>query len=447
MLEHFGVVGVSWRQRGSEALAAYALPPEQQAERLRRFAEQGALTELAYLETCNRVELVFSTDSPSQDIRPLAMRLLAGREPEPGEAERTLKAWRGEGACEHLFLVAAGLDSAAIGEADVVGQVRASHEQARAWGLSGASLGLLFEEALRLAAAVRNGTQLGAGSVSLAEVALAHVRRRLQHRKGLTALIGVSPMTERAARSLADERRTFLIVNRSVQKGRAFAERFNAQFLALDDFRREPPPVEAVYAATGARHTVLGQREIQRLAANALDEPPLCVDMAVPANVDPAACAQLGIRRIGMDEITNEATRNRSARLAEAAEARVLVDEALLRLRGRFAERMHGALFATLQEHYRETARSSVERLAKALKHPLEEEERDAVERWAEGLAKRLAHPPIVGLKGLVREGPAGALDAFLAGLDGDLGKSLRAALHRGHEGTRAAEHNADDAR
>ena len=426
MLENFGIVGVSWRQRGSEALAAYALPTERQAEHLKRFAKRAALTELTYLETCNRIELVFSAESPGQDVRPLAMQLLTGREPLPGEAERTLKAWRGEGACEHLFLVAAGLDSAAIGEADVAGQVRVSHERAQAGALSGPQLTLLFEEALRLAAAVRSGTRLGAGSVSLAEVALAHVRRRLQHSPGLIALIGVSPMTERAARSLADERRTFVIVNRSVQRGRTLAERFGATFLSLDDFRHAPPPVAVVFAAAGARHAVLGERELQRLTAEAPGEPPLCVDMAVPANIDPTACAKVGIRRIGMDEISHDAARNRDARLAAAAEARTLVDAALQQLRERFIQRLHGALFASLQEHYRNAARIHAKRLAKQLKRPLADTEREVVNRWAEGLAKQLAHLPIVGLKGLLRDGPAGSLDAFLGGLDDDLADSLR---------------------
>ena len=426
MLENFGIVGVSWRQRGSETLAGYALPAEHQAERLQRFAEQAALTELAYLETCNRVELVFSAASPQQDVRPLAAQLLTGREPGPGEAQRTFKAWRGEGACEHLFMVAAGLDSAAIGEADVAGQVRVSHERARASGLSGPKLALLFEEAGRLAAAVRGGTQLGVGSVSLAAVALAHVRRRVQRSPGLIVLIGVSAMTERAARSLADERLPFVVVNRSAQRGRALAERFGATFVSLDDFRRAPPRAAAVLASTGARHAVLGERELERLVAEASGEPPLCVDMAVPADIEPAACAKLGIRRIGMDEITQDAARNRDARMAEAAEARTLVDAALQGLRERFVDREYGALFATLQAHYRDAARASVKRLAKQLERPLADAERDSVERWAEGLAKRLAHLPVVGLKGLLRDGPEGSLDAFLSGLDRDLAASLR---------------------
>lgn len=428
MLENFGVIGVSWRQSGSEALAAFALPPEHQRERLQRFAEQAALAELAYLETCNRVELIFWTESPEQDIRPLAMQLLTGRESPAGEATRAMKAWRGEGACERLFLVAAGLDSAAIGEADVAGQVRACHDNAQAWALSGARLALLFEEALRLAAAVRDGTQLGAGSVSLAEVALGHVRRRLRRGAGLVALLGVSAMTERAARSLADDRQAFVVVNRSRQRGRLLADRFGAEFLPLDDFRRDPPLVAVVYSSTGARQAVLAEDDLRRLAVKAAGEPPLCVDMAVPADIDPTACRRLGMTRIGMDEISQEAAGNCAARLAAAAQARTLVDAALPRLRTRFVERLHGRLFASLQQYYREVARASVGRLTKQLGRPLNATEHDAVERWADGLAKRLAHPPIVGLRGLLHNGPEGSLDAFLSPLDGDLADRLQAA-------------------
>ena len=112
--------------------------------------------------------------------------------------------------------------------------------------------------------------------------------------------------------------------------------------------------------------------------------------------------------------------------MAEAAEARTLVDAALQGLRERFVDREYGALFATLRAHYRDAARASVKRLAKQLERPLADAERDAVERWAEGLAKRLAHLPVVGLKGLLRDGPEGSLDAFLSGLDRDLAASLR---------------------
>ena len=432
MLEDFGVVGVSWRQGGSEALAAYALGDDASA-RLREFARQAALVELAYLETCNRVELVFrrqSTDD-SKDLRPVAFKLLAGREPAPGEAERAFRAWAGEGACEHLFLVAAGLDSAALGEADVAGQVRVCHDQAVAAGLSGPGLKLLFEEAHRIAAAVHAGTRLGAGSISLAEVAMAHALARLRRTPGPVALLGVSAMTRRAAQALADQRAPFVWVNRSLAKAEELAATYCAEAMRLDAFREQPPPAEVVFASTGAKEPLLGAAELAKLQAPS-GEPPLCIDMAVPANVDPQACAELDIRRIGMDAIVAEAERNRCRRLEEAGEARALVDAALPRLRQRFAERKHGPLFAALRNHYQDAATASIRRLEKNLGRRLNTAEQQAASSWATALARQLAHLPIAGLKGLLHDGPDGSLDAFLGGLDADLAANLRGGTKNG---------------
>ena len=434
VLEDFGIVGLSWRQQGSEALARFALAPEDRIERLRRFASHASLAELAYLETCNRIEIVFryGDGNTQEDIRRPALELLTGESPAPGEAERTLGAWRGEGACEHLFLVAAGLDSAALGEADVAGQVRACINLAQQFELAGAGLALLFEEALRIAAAVRSQTQLGAGSVSLAEVAVAHIRERIRRTPGAVALVGVSAMTERAARSLADDGTSVVVVNRSPQAAQALAARFGTRWLSLDEFRAAPPALEAVLSATGSRQALLGEEELRCLSrSTASNEPPLCVDMAVPADIDAGACARLGIRRIGIDDIVAEAERNRNARSAEVAEARALVDAALPRLRARFVDRLYGGLFAALQAQHLAAASDSIQRLERNLGRNLVDDERDAVAQWATTLARRLAHPSIVGLKGLLRDGPDGALNAYLDGLNEDMAGELRAAVYR----------------
>ena len=436
MLERFGIVGATWRQRSPEALAALALPAEGRAERLAAFREQTGLTELAYLETCNRVELAFCRlPGAAADLRPAACRLLTGDAPPPGSAERTLKAWQGEGACEHLFLVAAGLDSAALGEADVAGQVRASHEQAAAAGLCGPWLGALFGEALRVAAAVRGNTGLGRGSVSLAEVALRHVRAHLARCPGTVALVGVSAMTERAAEALAapgapaDPGVPVLVVNRTPERGRALADAANGRCMALAEFLAAPPAVAVVYAATGAGKAVLEETALARLSARATG-PLLLVDMAAAGDIDAAACARLGLRRIGLDAIVADAERNRDARLTAAADARTLVDAALPQLRERFAERLHAPLFAALQDHYKRQAEAAAARLAKALGQPFANADQDAVDRWASAQARRMAHLPTAGLKGLLRTGPEGALDAFLGGLNPDLAAELGAALN-----------------
>ena len=250
-----GLVGVSWRQGGSEALAEFALQQERAAAQLQDFARRMQLAELAYLATCNRVELIFarSDRTPVQDLRRDAFKLLTGRAAAHGEAERRLRAWQGEGAAEHLFLTAAGLDSACVGETEIVGQVRYSQERALELGLCGPSLGLVFEEALRIAGRVRGGTKLAEGRVSLAEIAVQQLRERIARTPGRIALVGVSPMTERAAVSLAQAGLDFTVVNRSADKAAALAARHGAQHMSLDAFRREPPAVEALLDRDGRR--------------------------------------------------------------------------------------------------------------------------------------------------------------------------------------------------
>ena len=68
------------------------------------------------------------------DCRTQIFRSLTGREPAPGEARSALRAWTGEAAVEHLFLVACGLDSAQAGEREIAAQLRSAWEAARTRG-------------------------------------------------------------------------------------------------------------------------------------------------------------------------------------------------------------------------------------------------------------------------------------------------------------------------
>lgn len=432
MLDQLGMIGVSWRQGGTESLAVFTLSEDAVEERLRTFADAMHLDELGYLATCNRVEFIFSrsAETPMQDLRKPAFEVLCGRPAINGEAERRLRAWQGEGAAEHLFLIAAGLDSACVGETEIVGQVKRCHERALDMGLAGPVLELVFEEAQRIAARVRGETGLGRGRVSLAEIAVSLLRERLTRAPGTIALVGVSPMTERAARSLQKAGADLLIVNRTAERAEALAAEFGARPMALDAFANKPPPLAGILTATGSDDVVLPGAVLERIATAAIpDDPPLIIDMAVPPDVDAESCAAQGITRIGMDEIVTLAEANRAARLIESAQAREQVDEALEHLQDRFAERYYGPLLGALQNRYRRTAQEGVQRLLKKELRNLGDEERGAIETWCNVLARRFAHIPCLGIRGLMHNGPEGSIEAFLSGLEPEFADELRAAL------------------
>ncbi|HMB73020.1 MAG TPA: hypothetical protein VKQ06_05575 [Gammaproteobacteria bacterium] len=445
LLEQLGMIGVSWRQGGARSIAEFTLDEADLEERLRAFAYEHRLSELGYLATCNRVELIFACTpaTRAQDLRPQAFELLRGRPPLDGEAQRRLRAWHGEGAAEHLFLVAAGLDSACVGETEISGQVRACFERARAMSLCGHALEIVFEEAQRIAARVRGETRLGQGRVSLAEIAAQRLVAHSIENERPVALIGVSPMTERAARSLADAGVSMVFVNRTPARAEALANRFHASHLALAQFAAAPPPVAAVISATGAPGAVLGHDALERMRAAAGGGELLLIDMAIPPDIDPQACAELGLQRLDMDAINGIAESNRAARLLESAQAREQVDAALFKLHDRFAERYYGPLLGTLQQRYQRTAREGVQRLLKKELKGLGEAERTAIQVWCDVLARRFAHIPCLGIRGLVHSGPDGSIEAFLSGLEPEFADELRAALNnRARTAPVQKEHN-----
>jgi glutamyl-tRNA reductase len=428
-MDAIGLVGLTFRSQGADAVARLTVPREDRAAAVANLAAELGVAELVYLATCNRVEILYRERDGRRagDRRRDVLRVLTGCEPQPGEAEHLLRGWHGEGAVEHLFVVAAGLDSAQVGEREIQGQLRDALETARsaqtAGAIAGGLLGRLVEEALRVAHQVHRNSGLGEGRLSLAEIAADHLLERVRRSPGRVALIGVSPMTRKCGEALAREKVPLVVVNRTLARAEELAcELGNAFALSLDDFRQRPPRIEALVAATGSPEAVLDRAALERLAARSESgEPLLAIDLAVPPDVDPAAARAVGIHRLGMDDINREADEQRSRRQAETAAARELVDAALDELRHRLAERVLSPVLARIHQRYRDTAAEGMARLLAKEGAGLDERQREAIGRWAETLAKRLAHLPTLGLRGLASELGVEAVGSFLAAGDAEL--------------------------
>src|SRR5581483_3534986 len=171
-MHQIGVVGLSYRHANVDEVARFAVPKGEVAARLPSLRDSLGVSEVFYVGTCNRVEVLYATleGVPAGDARPAVFRALIGREPEPGEASRVLRAWTGEAAVEHLFLVACGLDSAQTGEQEIAVQLRGAWESAREAHASGPILDRLLGEALGMASKVHR-LEAGIRAPSLADMA------------------------------------------------------------------------------------------------------------------------------------------------------------------------------------------------------------------------------------------------------------------------------------
>lgn len=423
-METIGVVGANCRHVGSEILARLSVPKGERVERLPSLAAEIGVSELVYVATCNRVEVAFKGDGKNtlKEYRRRAFGALTGREPRPGEADRTLHAWTGEGAVEHLFLVTSGLDSVQAGEHEIRTQVREALTMARRAGVSGTLLDFIVTQALQVALKVHQKVPVPGRRVSLADIAVEHLVDRLHHTPGRVAVVGVSPMTRHCAVALAGQGESVLVVNRTLATAEELALEIGGEPLSLAEFRSRPVAVEAVLVATGSPEILLGRPELEKMAAcSDSGQPPLVVDMSVPPNTDRDAARITGTTLVEMDDILVEASVGRDQRLIDLAPAREIVDESLARLRQELAERLMSPIIARLTRRYRETAVEGVKRLFSKELENFDEAEREAVCRWAEVIARRFAHIPIKGLRGMAAEFGAQAVKTFLEASGEDL--------------------------
>jgi len=417
-----GVVGVSYRHASAEQVARFALPRADVESRLPELRRALDGAEVVYLGTCNRVEIVFAlAEGPALDRRPEIFRALLKREPQNGEASATLRAWTGEAAIEHLFLVACGLDSAQAGEQEIYVQLRAAWQAARAAGTSGPLLDRVVGEALTMA---RHAHRLKSHDApSLADLAAQCALERLPASATApvsdppyVALLGVSPMTRRCGARLKARAVPLLVVNRSLEPAQELASTLAARVMSLEAFRDQPPAgCAALVCATGSSEPVLAGAALEKLKRGAPPggNPPLIVDLGLPPNIDPEAARAAGLRRVDLDGLVRTAREERVTHLLRLAPVRAAIDERLARLRGELAARAIGPQLAQLREQFERIAAAEVARLLSGELHDLDATRRARLADWATALAHRLAHLPLSGMRAAAEHASVEATDAF----------------------------------
>ncbi len=411
-MDHIGVVGLSYRHASVEDVARFTIPKGEIAQRLPGLCAALHVAEVVYLATCNRVEVIFAAgeECAAQDLRGAVFRALRGRDAALGEAAESLRAWTGEAAVEHVFLLACGLDSAQAGEHEITAQLRSAWEQSRIDGVCGATLNRLMNEALSMAHRVHR-LSAEARPPSLADLAVQRVLALANTRRDPVALIGVSPMTRRCAQLLHSAAQPLLIVNRTEERAAPWAQSLGAPCLALEEFRTAAPRVAALIVAAGGT-ALLDEGALEALK-RADAAPPLVIDFGLPPNVEPAAAQAAGLPRIGMSELIAATQEQRLTQLLRLAPVRAAIDERLARLRSELATRAIGRRLADLRGAFEGIAAAQMDQLLAQDLCDLKDPERELLRRFAIALARRLAHLPLAGLRAAAEHASADTVDAF----------------------------------
>jgi glutamyl-tRNA reductase len=413
-MDRIGHIGVSLHVTDVEGLQRLRRPAAGGEDAfLRELCDALGASEAVFLATCNRVELLYGReegDPPAETDLDVASRFLARDDGGSRELRSMLVLRTGREAARHLFRVAASLDSLLVGEDQILAQVRSAYGRASDAGLVGPLLGPLFHHALAVGKQARTDTDLARHPVSLANLAVLELLADAAARPAppRLAVVGAGEMGRLLARALcAAGLSPAVIANRGAAAARALAADCGARAVSLEEFRAGAAPVDALVSATSAPGLVLDRAALLALAAvTPSGRPLLCVDLAVPRDVE--AVQDPRVRVVDLDALRGRAEANRALRAHAAAEAESLVDRKVQAWATRFDERAADAAVVELQAAADELLARELTGLLSGRLAKLSEEDRRAVERWARATFGRVMHLPVAALKQLARDMRAG---------------------------------------
>ena len=291
----------------------------------------GHLDELVLLSTCNRVEVYGTTRRATGHIRSL-LQLLC---PEPGDLDPYIYLYEDDAAVRHLLRVAAGLDSMALGETEITGQIKNAYEIARNAGLTGRVLNRLFQKAFQATKEVRTRTGIGRGAVSIKSTAVDVIgKNELLHRPIM--VLGAGQMAESCIRMLVKKgARSIFVSNRSFDRAVDLANRYGGQSICFGDCFFVMPNVDVVITATSSSETLLGQGDIENLMIARRNRPLLLIDLSVPRNIDPAVTGLENVSLYNIDDLESLARQGVEAREQELAACHQIIEEHVSALIGK----------------------------------------------------------------------------------------------------------------
>jgi glutamyl-tRNA reductase len=379
--ERLLAVGVSHHHAPLEVRERLFLADGHGAELAAELARDGS--EAVVLSTCNRTEVYLSGGDAEHAREELERR--SGL-----ELGDVLATWEESDAVDHLFRVAAGLDSLVPGEAQILGQVRQAYDAALTARATGPLLNRLFEEALHAGKRVRTEARLAElpGSVAASAVELADkTLGGLGRSRAL--LFGAGKMSELAAVDLKARGAEVVVSSRTLESAEELADRVGGRAAAFDAVAVELTDADLVLSATRCPYPILHAEAVQPRT-----KPLVLVDVAVPRDLDPAIGELEGCTLFDIDAL-GEGLVGREEDVREAEE--IVAQEA-----ARFAEwrRSRGAAGA-IRDLRRRAETIRAEELARAEPRlaELSPRERKTVETLTAQIVNKLLHAPTVRAK------------------------------------------------
>ncbi|MDO9373529.1 MAG: glutamyl-tRNA reductase [Bacteroidota bacterium] len=316
-LSNFFIAGINYKKTDASLRGQFAINPEQYATLL-SLAPAHGVKEFFVLSTCNRTEIYgFAEHSIS-----LSNLLCTQTRGDLTTFQEIAYHKKGHKAIEHLFNVAAGLDSQILGDYEIVGQIKQAVKFSKENNFIGAYMERMVNAVLQSSKAIRTSTGLSGGTVSVSFAAVQYIKEKVNNISGKKILLlGTGKIGKNTCKNLVDYLQTtnITLINRTDAKAAALAAELGLNYAAFDELPNYISSSDIILVATNSTEPVIQKVHLANTGEKVI------IDLSIPYNVEKAAQELSNITLVNVDELSKIKDQTLHQREAEVPKAKEII--------------------------------------------------------------------------------------------------------------------------
>ncbi|MGZ5192880.1 MAG: glutamyl-tRNA reductase, partial [Kaistella sp.] len=273
------------------------------------------------VSTCNRTE-IYTTSQNYLLIAELYCKTIGVSLTEFMQYVNILKH---EEALNHLFRVAAGLESQIIGDFEIIGQIKnAYHRFKKEKKNSNPFLERAINSAIQISKRIKNETGISNGAASVSYAAVHYIlKNQTQISDKNILLLGVGEIGQNTVENLVKHvyKPKVKIANRTSDKAEKIAEKYKIPHIEFDDFQEELAQTDILIVATGAQHPIINKTHFPN------GKETLVIDLSIPNNVEKNITENTNVSLVDVDQLSLHISETMVQRQKEIPKAENIIKE------------------------------------------------------------------------------------------------------------------------
>lgn len=317
----FFVAGVNYKKSDAAIRGQFSINTDQYLQ-LISIAPKYNIRHFFILSTCNRTE-VYGFAENIDDFNQLLCEVTEGS---LEDFRKMAYQKSGIDAIEHLFNVAAGLDSQILGDYEIVGQLKQAVKLSKEHQLIDAYLDRMINEVLQGSKKIRTTTSLSGGTVSVSFAAVQYIKNHFANIEGKKILlIGTGKIGSNTCKNLVDylPGSVVTVLNRTADKAIALANKYDVASDVIENLSSQIETADVIMVATNAETALINQSMLSK------DSHQLLIDLSVPFNIDVDVKELPNINLINVDELSKIKDETLQRRTAEIPKAKIIIRDHL----------------------------------------------------------------------------------------------------------------------